>query len=105
MSSLEVKGLKAVHLNWISISPPDQPFEATIQVRYRDRGVPGMVFPNGEHIYVQFNDTHRGIAPGQSVVFYDGDCLLGGGLIDSAIEGDLFAEGVNKQDISFTEEA
>ena len=104
-SSLEVKGLKAVHPNWISTETPVQPFKATIQVRYRDRGVPGTVVPNGDETYVQFKDTHRGIAPGQSVVFYNGNCLLGGGIIDSAVEGDFLTQAVNTQDISFTEEA
>jgi tRNA-specific 2-thiouridylase len=88
-SSLEVKGLKATNPNWLSENAPDQPFHATIQVRYRDQGVPGMVSVNDDKVYVRFDDTHHGIAPGQSVVFYDGDRLVGGGIIDAAIQEDF----------------
>jgi len=83
--ALEVQGLEANRLNWVSIAAPEKPFTATIQVRYRDRGVPGIVIPKGDNILIQFDGTHRGIAPGQSVVFYNGDCLLGGGIINKSI--------------------
>jgi tRNA-specific 2-thiouridylase len=83
--SLEVQGLEAIDLNWVSIPPPDNPFPATIQVRYRDHGVPGTVVPKGDKVSVRFDHPHRGIAPGQSVVFYNGDCLLGGGIILKSI--------------------
>ena len=83
-AALEMRGLTALHINWLT-EVPDQPFPATIQVRYRDRGVPGTVILSGDEVMVEFDDSHRGIAPGQSVVFYQGDCLLGGGIIKSAI--------------------
>ncbi len=86
-SALEMKGLTAFNINWLT-EVPDQPFPATIQVRYRDRGVPGTVIPNGDEVSVEFDDSHRGIAPGQSVVFYQDDFLLGGGIITAAIPKD-----------------
>ena len=86
-SALEMKGLTALHVNWLT-EIPNNPFPATIQVRYRDRGVPGTVIPKGDEVMVEFDDSHRGIAPGQSVVFYQDDCLLGGGIIASAIPKD-----------------
>jgi tRNA-specific 2-thiouridylase len=88
-SSLEVKGLEATHPNWLTENAPDNPFHATIQVRYRDQGVPGEVYPSNDEVYVRFDNTHHGIAPGQSVVFYDGNRLVGGAVIDSAIQKDF----------------
>jgi tRNA-specific 2-thiouridylase len=103
--SLEVKGLRATNPNWLTPIPPNQPFNATIQVRYRDRGVPGVVFPQGETVLVQFKNNHRGIAPGQSVVFYDKDRLLGGAIIDSPVAEDMLLKGNYYQNNSMTEEA
>jgi tRNA-specific 2-thiouridylase len=88
-SSLEVKGLQASLLNWLTSTPPDQRFHAMIQVRYRDRGVPGNVYPHGDEAYIRFDDTHHGIAPGQSVVIYVGNRVLGGGIIIEAIGEDF----------------
>jgi len=85
-ASLEVRGLRASHLNWLTVCPPEQRFRATVQVRYRDKGIPGTVIPDSDGVSVRFEAPHRGIAPGQSVVFYDGDTVIGGGIIQSAIE-------------------
>jgi tRNA-specific 2-thiouridylase len=102
VSSLEVKGLRAVKPNWVSIDPPVKPLDATIQVRYRDRGVPGTVIPEGDTVLVRFADNHRGIAPGQSAVFYRDDCLLGGAIIASAVAGEN--REVELQDTTLAEE-
>jgi len=95
-SSLEARGLRASHLNWLTVRPPEQPFRATVQVRYRDKGVPGAVIPDSDGVTVRFEAPHRGIAPGQSVVFYDGEYVIGGGVIETAIGKD------SKPDVVFS---
>jgi len=55
--------------------------EANTQVRYNDRGVLSSLHPNGHMVNVEFFANVSGIAPGQSAVFYEGDDVIGGGII------------------------
>ncbi|MBK9735719.1 MAG: tRNA 2-thiouridine(34) synthase MnmA [Saprospiraceae bacterium] len=56
--------------------------EAITQVRYNDKGVMAALQPSGDKINVEFYANVRGIAPGQSAVFYEGDDVIGGGIIE-----------------------
>jgi tRNA-specific 2-thiouridylase len=74
--------LLADSINFVSVPAFDEGMKVSAQIRYRD--VPGRaeVFGAGEgRIRVVFEAPKRAITPGQSVVLYDGDLLLGGGLI------------------------
>ncbi|MBC7885625.1 MAG: tRNA 2-thiouridine(34) synthase MnmA, partial [Saprospiraceae bacterium] len=55
--------------------------EAVTQVRYNDKGVLASLHPDGDHVYISFFANVKGIAPGQSAVFYEGDDVIGGGII------------------------
>jgi tRNA-uridine 2-sulfurtransferase len=70
-------------VNWVSIPQPIAPIRAEVQVRYRSEAVPVSVIPleNGR-IKLVFDEPQFGITPGQAAVWYDGDILLGGGIID-----------------------
>ncbi len=60
--------------------------EATVKVRYRDRGTLGILHPiDEEKVSVEFLANVKGIAPGQSAVFFEGDDVVGGGIIHSSI--------------------
>ena len=60
--------------------------EATVMVRYNDSGVLARLFPRpNQSMEVQFMANVRGIAPGQSAVFYEGDDVIGGGRIFSSL--------------------
>ncbi|MBW3660065.1 MAG: tRNA 2-thiouridine(34) synthase MnmA [Gemmatimonadetes bacterium] len=79
-------GLVAEEVNWLSDRPKD-PFRAEAQVRYRSEPVDAGIEPGeGREATVRFDEPVRAIAPGQSVVFYDGERVLGGGTIARAID-------------------
>ncbi|MEO7082366.1 MAG: tRNA 2-thiouridine(34) synthase MnmA [Flavobacteriales bacterium] len=56
--------------------------ETTTKIRYKDKGAPATISMENEHVRVDFHAQVKGIAPGQSAVFYDGDDVIGGGFID-----------------------
>lgn len=77
------KGLKAVELNWISISGLDKEMKVTAKVRSAQIPVEATIKPDGENVLVIFDDPQKALTKGQSVVFYDEEVLLGGGIIDN----------------------
>ena len=84
---LSRRGLVADRVSWVSgHAPDDGPFEATVRIRYRGDDVAAAIEPlDGDRIRVEFRSAQRAIAPGQSVVMYAGDELLGGGRILEAL--------------------
>ncbi|MCC7202088.1 MAG: tRNA 2-thiouridine(34) synthase MnmA [Nitrospirae bacterium] len=79
-------GLVASDIHMISGELPDQGKLYYTKIRYRSQAVKAMITPEGEgHIKVVFEDPQRAVTPGQSVVFYDGDLLVGGGIIKKGI--------------------
>lgn len=58
---------------------------ARIKIRSRDRGNEGSWHFDGEHLLVHFDAPVRAITPGQSVVLYDGDRVIAGGIIDGPL--------------------
>ena len=61
--------------------------EATIKIRYKDAGSRGLLYKKEQNVQVDFYENAKGIAPGQSAVFYDGDDVIGGGIIQSSDPG------------------
>lgn len=58
--------------------------EAVTMVRYGDRGTLSQLHNEGDQIRVEFLANVKGIAPGQSAVFYEGDDVIGGGIIQKS---------------------
>ena len=81
------RGLRADRVTWVAGSPPaGGPFEANVKIRYRGEEVPSVIEPvDANGAGVEFRTPQRAIAPGQSVVFYLGDEVLGGGRIAEAL--------------------
>jgi tRNA-specific 2-thiouridylase len=76
--------LIAGNLNWIAISPPERPLRVKARVRYRHPEAGAMVSPIDEtQVLIKFNEPQMAVTPGQAVVFYDGDAVIGGGTINS----------------------
>ncbi len=70
-------------VNWVSMAEPTAPIRATVQVRYRSPAVPVTVVPlEGNRMKLVFEEPQFSITPGQAAVLYDGDILLGGGIIE-----------------------
>jgi tRNA-specific 2-thiouridylase len=71
------------NLNYISIARLTLPMEVEVKVRYRNRATPALIIPgtNEDEVKVVFKDPKRAITPGQSAVFYQGDIVVGGGII------------------------
>jgi tRNA-specific 2-thiouridylase len=70
--------LKAKELTWVA-ETPSFPLRCKAKVRYRQEEQPCLLDENGE---VTFDEPQRAITPGQSIVFYQGDLCLGGGIIE-----------------------
>ena len=71
-------------LTWLAGKPLGSTLDVRAKARFRSRGTPAHVtFTSGE-AYVRFSEPQRAIAPGQSIVFYSGDVVLGGGVIHEA---------------------
>ncbi len=66
---------------------PEGGLEAVTKVRYRDGGTFGLLRPLGSDVEVEFHANVKGIAPGQSAVFYEGDDVVGGGIIQGSFFG------------------
>ena len=78
---LERTTLQAIRLNWLT-DPPTGPLTCTAKIRYRHTPTAARAEIVGEdQLQVEFDDPQTGVAPGQAVVLYDGDRVLGGGWI------------------------
>jgi tRNA-specific 2-thiouridylase len=62
-------------------APPPLPFDGLAQLRAHGVPVPCTVTIDGDELAVRLHETARGIAPGQTVVVYDGDCVVGSATI------------------------
>jgi len=68
-------------INWLKYEGVAPETEAVTKIRYKDAGAFSYLTPQGAGIGVVFPEMVKGIAPGQSAVFYEGDDVIGGGII------------------------
>ncbi len=69
-------------VNWVKIAEPVEPIRTFARIRYRAELVPAKVWAEpGGRAQVRFDEPQRAVTPGQAVVFYDGDYVVGGGTI------------------------
>jgi len=81
------KALLAENYNLIAIDKLEAPLRVTAKTRYRQKDVPAVIEPLADgKIKVTFDEPQRAITPGQAVVFYDGDYVVGGGIIAAPLK-------------------
>ena len=81
--ALERTSFTASSVNWIAGTPPSSSCPVTARIRHRHPDAPATVEPLPDaRAAVVFQAPQSAVAPGQAVVFYDGDTVLGGGWID-----------------------
>ena len=78
---LEKEEMTVAKVNWIKYDGLAEPMEVLTKIRYKDRGSHSLITPIGNDVSVRFFEKAKGIAPGQSAVFYEGDDVIGGGII------------------------
>jgi tRNA-uridine 2-sulfurtransferase len=82
-AALERDTLTASRVNWMSGVIPTSPVRASARIRYRHTEAPATITVVGaDTAHVAFDTPQTAITPGQAVVFYDGDTVVGGGWID-----------------------
>jgi tRNA-specific 2-thiouridylase len=81
-ASLERTELTASGVNWV-VAPPSAAMRVTAQIRHRHRPAPAtLVALDTVRAALTFTEPQLAVTPGQAVVFYDGDTVVGGGWID-----------------------
>jgi len=75
--------LMASEVNWISGTPPAEQLTVTVKIRYRSPEVSATLYPALNSAEVSFEQPQPAITPGQAVVFYKDEEVLGGGTIES----------------------
>ncbi len=83
-SQLLSNALSASNLSWVSESAPNEPSDITVKIRHKSPEVAASLYLNNGVAKVDFHQPQRAVTPGQAVVFYQGDAVLGGGIIEGA---------------------
>lgn len=82
-SGLFHSGFTANEINLMMFDKIESPVKAKVKIRYNDKGSEALIEQTGEDLVkVTFDSPQKAITPGQSAVFYSGNDLIGGGIID-----------------------
>jgi tRNA-specific 2-thiouridylase len=86
--ALGKNALLAREVNWLADCPCNigQPIPCQAKIRYNHDPQPATVMADAGEIIVRFDEPQTAITPGQAVVLYDGDMVLGGGWIEKAVD-------------------
>lgn len=68
-------------INWIKYNGITDGMEVLTKIRYKDKGTFSTLYNDVKGVKVRFFDNAKGVAPGQSAVFYEGEDVIGGGII------------------------
>ncbi|WP_225974051.1 tRNA 2-thiouridine(34) synthase MnmA [Arachidicoccus ginsenosidivorans] len=81
LEDLDKSELRVGQLNWQKYDQIEDGMEVLVKIRYKDKGTMGHLYKEDGQIRVELLAAASGIAPGQSAVFYEGDTVIGGGII------------------------
>ena len=80
------QNVTANQLSWVAGDAPRLPYRCTAKTRYRQQDQPCTITTISSRGYeIYFDQPQRAVTPGQSIVFYENDVCLGGGVIDNAV--------------------
>ncbi|ANE50321.1 tRNA 2-thiouridine(34) synthase MnmA [Flavisolibacter tropicus] len=80
-ADLEKEEMRVGKVNWLKYDSLPEEMTAITKIRYKDKGGLSFIRQDGDGVAVRFFDKAKGIAPGQSAVFYEGNDVIGGGII------------------------
>ena len=80
------QGLIMEEMNWINPTVSPQQLDCEVQVRHRGKPVKCVANFNDNNVKIDFSESIRAIAPGQSAVLYKNNECLGGGIIAKALK-------------------
>jgi tRNA-specific 2-thiouridylase len=80
---LQCTRVAASGLSWVAGSAPGERLHCTAKTRYRQADQACSVHVDGDHAEIVFEQPQRAVTPGQSIVFYDDQACLGGGIIEA----------------------
>jgi tRNA-specific 2-thiouridylase len=72
----------ARHMHYVSGAQPAEPFKAGAKIRYKAREAAVTVYPQGSMARVEFDEPQRDVTPGQGLVLFDGEVVIGQGFIE-----------------------
>mgnify|MGYP001043421891 CR=1 FL=1 len=78
---LDKSTMQVKKINWIKYDGINDGVETITKIRYKDKGAFSNLYNIEDGVNVEFYEPVKGIAPGQSAVFYEGDDVIGGGII------------------------
>ena len=81
VDALVKNGMKVGQVNSMKYARIPDGLEAITKIRYKDAGAMSLLHQEGDTVEVEFLANVKGVAPGQSAVFYEGDDVVGGGII------------------------
>lgn len=82
---LAANSMNVGKINMIKYDTITPGMESTTKIRYKDKGALSHIYPENGSMRVQFYEDVKGIAPGQSAVFYEGEDVIGGGIIQRSL--------------------
>lgn len=86
-SDLRASGLLAYDCNWVGVASASAAPRVTAKIRYNMADQPAMIAPvGGDGVRVVFDEPQRAVTPGQAVVLYDGEVVVGGATIERRID-------------------
>lgn len=81
---LNRREMRVYKTNWMKYERPIDHTDYHTKIRYKDSGAMAEIELHDDEVQVTFHHLVKGIAPGQSAVFYEGDDVIGGGVIKSS---------------------
>jgi tRNA-specific 2-thiouridylase len=85
-TDLEKEEMRVSKINWVKYDGITSETETITKIRYKDKGSLATLKPEGKDVVVRFYEKAKGIAPGQSAVFYEGADVIGGGIIQRSAD-------------------